>query len=248
MSKLSPTDCAPAAVLITSWIARADRVDAMRPSFQHLVDGRAPAMPASRRLSAVPRVAIEGEAHVDQTAGHRHAPPCRCRAPTGTPCPRRGSFTPAPSWLLAKARAKSDRGPSPRRSIHLRAQDDVDVGEAGEGEHRLLDRDVGAIARPSSSKSASRRRPSPRADLRHRHAGRLGDERHGARGARIDLQDIDLAALMAYCTFIRPTTPSALRHRLGLALSAVTMAGEANRAAGRRRYRRSGCRPPRYAP
>ena len=50
-----------------------------------------------------------------------------------------------------------------------------------------------------------------RGDLGDRHADRLGDEGHGARGARIDLEHVDVAVLDArYCTFISPTTPSAV--------------------------------------
>ena len=30
--------------------------------------------------------------------------------------------------------------------VHLRAEQDVDAGEAGEGEHRFLDRDVAGVA------------------------------------------------------------------------------------------------------
>ena len=38
-------------------------------------------------------------------------------------------------------------------------------------------------------------RHHPGRDLGHRHAGGLGDERHGAAGAGVDLQDVDLAVL-----------------------------------------------------
>jgi len=41
-------------------------------------------------------------------------------------------------------------------------------------------------------------------------AGHLGDERHRARGARIDLEHVNVAILDGVCTFISPPTLSAM--------------------------------------
>ena len=46
----------------------------------------------------------------------------------------------------------------------------------------------------------------PGGELGQRHTDGLADERHGARGARIDFQHIDRLAFDGVCTFIRPTT------------------------------------------
>ena len=60
--------------------------------------------------------------------------------------PERGRSTPAPSWLLAKASAKSRSRPitSPVDFISGPEQG-VDAGEAGEGEDGFLDRDVAGV-------------------------------------------------------------------------------------------------------
>src|SRR5205814_8880658 len=76
--------------------------------------------------------------------------------------------------------------------FHLRPEDQIDAGETGEREYRLLDRDM--AVRPRAVAAGQQRREllaghDPRRDLGDRHAGRLGDERYGARGAGVDLED-----------------------------------------------------------
>jgi hypothetical protein len=51
------------------------------------------------------------------------------------------------------------------------------------------------------------------ATLASEHADALGDEGHGARGARIDLDHVDLVhPAIANCTFIRPDDAQRQRH------------------------------------
>ena len=74
---------------------------------------------------------------------------------TNTP-PDIGSICPAPIWLLPNAIAKSRSMPitSPVERISG-PEHRIDAGEAGEREHRLLDRDVAELRPASSPKPAS---------------------------------------------------------------------------------------------
>ncbi len=89
---------------------------------------------------------------------------------------------------------------------HLRAEDGVhaaavDVAEAAPRHHGLLDRDRG-VGRQGAAVALGREHAlgaqlgdggaerDPGGGLGQRHRGRLGGERHGARGARVGLQDV----------------------------------------------------------
>ena len=79
---------------------------------------------------------------------------------------------------------------------HLGAEQRVDAGEAGEREHRLLDRDVVVARSRFRSKPASGSPAMTSAPILANGVPiGLGDERHGARGARVDLEDVDVAVL-----------------------------------------------------
>ena len=72
-----------------------------------------------------------------------------------------------------------------------------------------------------------------RGDLGHRHAGGLGDEGHGAAGARVHLQHVERRRSLAKAnwTFMSPTTPSSLA-------SATVCRSISAMAVGRQRERR----------
>ena len=79
---------------------------------------------------------------------------------------------------------------------HLRTQDDIHAGEAGEREHGFFHRQVGDRHFLGEALLAQAD-PDQRlgGELRQRHADGFGNERHGARRARVDFQDIDLVIL-----------------------------------------------------
>ena len=79
--------------------------------------------------------------------------------------------------------------------LHLGPEHGVDARQLVEREEHLLDRDVveGALLVPEVGE-----RPADhhlRRDLRERDPGRLGDERHGPRGPRVRLEDVDRIVL-----------------------------------------------------
>ena len=83
--------------------------------------------------------------------------------------------------------------------LHLRAEDGVDAGEFVPGEDRRLDVVVGAgfevfaggelLGQKLAELAAGH---ETRGDLGERNAGGLRDIGHGARGARIDFDDVDV--------------------------------------------------------
>src|SRR6185436_16322576 len=82
------------------------------------------------------------------------------------------------------------------RGLHLRSEDDIDALELPEGEDRLLDGEVlglDLLLEPELAELLAD--DELRGDLRERHAYRLGDEGRRARGARVDLEDVDRRAL-----------------------------------------------------
>ena len=128
---------------------------------------------------------------------------------------------------------------------HFRPQDRVDAGEAGEGQHRLLDREPrhlgiaererigegdgfvvgGTLGVRGTVGEVGHRLAGhqPRGDRGDRRIGGLGDEGHGARGARVDLDEVDRlgAGLVGLDRELHVHQPLDLeRHgqRLGLAL------------------------------
>ena len=98
-------------------LARTDRVDAMRPAFQHLVDDHT-GSPASRMRAAVPRVArwrspsrsAGAQGRQAAVVGVLHRQEHSAAFPAG--------LHPAPSWRFGESAFEADsRGPSPRRWI-----------------------------------------------------------------------------------------------------------------------------------
>ena len=79
--------------------------------------------------------------------------------------------------------------------FHLRAEDDVDPGEAREREDRFLDRDMFSLAGGQVEVGELFASHHAGRNFRHRHAGGFGDEGHGAAGPRIDFQQKDMAVL-----------------------------------------------------
>ena len=75
--------------------------------------------------------------------------------------------------------------------LHLGRQYRIDAREARKGEDRLLDRDIAEVPPQLRQVRQFLPRHHPRGELRDRRADRLGDEGHGAAGARIDLDQID---------------------------------------------------------
>ena len=115
--------------------------------------------------------------------------------------PALGSGTPAAACALANAVGKSRAMPitSPVERI---SGPSTRVGalEAVERQHGLLDRDVLAVADPLAPCGQAEvgdplAEHDPAGELRERHADRLGDERHGARGARVGLDHVQLAGV-----------------------------------------------------
>ncbi len=103
---------------------------------------------------------------------------------------------------------------------HFRAEQHVDAGEAGEGEHRLLHRDVALHGRSGAEPEALQRLAGHDAggDLRDLRADHLGDERHRAGGARIDLEHVDDAVLDGVLHVHQSADVERQSERLGLPL------------------------------
>src|SRR5271166_69579 len=172
-----------------------DHVDHVRPTFAHLVHAPADDARVFESLRRTPGRS-DFEAALDEHASERH----------------RGRFVSIPDADEAKsARRQYDaRGglrlcigfaegvPGPHdlaRGLHFRPEDRIGLGKLDERKHRLFDRKVRRYAlhgAPLHCQGLARHYAGR--DLGERHAGRLGDERHGARGARIDFEDIDDAA------------------------------------------------------
>ncbi len=178
----------------------------------------------------------------------------RRRTDTKT-APASGKSMPAPSCALAKARPKSLSSPmtSPVDFIS-RPEDQVDTRKAGEGEYRFLDRDMAARAGPGAGDVVGEGFAGhhPRGDLGDRDAGRLGDKGNGARGARVDLEHIDIAVLdRKWCTTISPTTLSPRASATVWRSISATVSLASAKAVGQqqsRRCRRNGSRLPRCVP
>ena len=105
---------------------------------------------------------------------------------------------------------------------HFRAEQGVDAGEAGEREDGFLDRDmlerlvVRHIAVGGECRCELFAGHDAGRDLGDRRADGLGDEGHGTRGARIDLQHIDGAVLDGELHIHQTADIERLGHRAGL--------------------------------
>ncbi|MNZ93082.1 hypothetical protein D3C78_1121370 [compost metagenome] len=84
---------------------------------------------------------------------------------------------------------------------HFRSEQNVDAGEAREGEHGFLDGNVLQVARIRLLAIGGNRRielftgHDAGGDLGDRRADGLRHERHGTRGARVDFENVDRAVL-----------------------------------------------------
>ena len=184
-------------------------------------------------------------------ASGRQRPSCRASRIDRNTVPPAGSITPAPSWDLAKARSKLASRPITSPVDFISGPRMVSTfGKRANGNTASFTATCGAIASSSRWKSASLcAGHHPGADLGHRHAGCLGNERHGAGGARVHLQHVDHVVLDGVLHVHQADDAERLGHRLGLAPSARSpWRATACRAAASRRSRRNGCRLPRYAP
>ena len=122
-------------------------------------------------------------------------------------------------------------------------------GEAGEREHRLLDADMVEAGRLEVEALERLAGHDPRRDLGDRHADHLGDERHRARGARVDFEHVDVAVLDGVLHVHQPADVERERKLAGLAVELGDRGfARASAAAASRLNRRNGCRPPRCAP
>ncbi len=159
---------------------------------------------------------------------------CRCRAATWRRRGRNPKSRPitSPVDFISGPRMRSTPG---KRAKGKTASLTATCGRARFG----LEPEVGELLA----------RHHPRGDLGDRHAGRLGDEGHGARGARIDLEHIDVAVLDRELHVHQPDDAERARERRGLPLDlGDDRRATASRAAASRRCRPNECRPPRYAP
>lgn len=217
MSKLSAMLCPPEEVLITSWIApeRIASTQCGRPS--NTLFTTVTGSPASRIAAAVPRVAVTAN---PISASRRASDTAAGLSPSRTlmkAVPDRQAHAGAE---LAFGEGALERGVDPHhlaRRFHFGAEQNIDIGEPREGEHALLDGHVAAhrlVIEPELGQA----RPGHHAgsDLRHRHARRLGHERNGARGARIDLEHMDRSVLDRILHVHQPDHLQRLGERLGL--------------------------------
>ena len=184
----------PEAVLITSWTSpeRIASTQCGRPSSTLFTT--VTASPASRMRAAVPRVArMAKPMSVSRRASGDAGRSCRHRCTERNTVPLCGSFTPAPSCDLAKARSKLASSPITSPVDFISGPRMVSTfGKRANGNTASFTATCGAIALVVEAEVRQLRAGhDARADLGDRHAGRLGDERHGARGARIDLQHVD---------------------------------------------------------
>ena len=80
-------------------------------------------------------------------------------------------------------------------ALHFWSKHGIGPGEAREREHRFFHGDIVDPAPDLAQRGQRLARHHPGGDLGDRPADRLGDKRHRAAGARIDLDQIDLALL-----------------------------------------------------
>ena len=130
-----------------------------------------------------------------------------------------GGRDPAPSWLLAKATANERSIPitSPVERISG-PKHRIDAGEAGEREHRFLDPDMIELVEREIERGERFAGHHPACDLGDRLADHLGDERHRARGARIDLEHVNHAILQRVLDVHQPADVERERQLLRLLL------------------------------
>ena len=81
------------------------------------------------------------------------------------------------------------------RRAHLGTEDGIDAGEASEREHGLLHGDMVELGGPQAEARQRLAGHDLGRNRSHRLADHLGDERHGARGTRVDFEDVHGAIL-----------------------------------------------------
>ena len=176
-------------------------------------------MPCLRRKSAVPPVATTVKPRSSSRfTGSTIAALSGSLTDTNT-TPSTGTLLPAPSCDLAKARPKSESSPMTSPVEFISGPRMMSTpGKRANGKTASLT----ATCLPRAFLMASDFSDSPTirraAILGDRQAGRLGDERHGAAGARVDLEHVDLAVLDRVLHVHQADDLQRLGHRLGLAL------------------------------
>ena len=136
---------------------------------------------------------IEGESHRLELAGQRHgagliaAPGAQIDAALGPEVDAGAELGLVVGFAEAVADAHHLAG-----RLHLRPEDGVNAGELGEGEHHLLDAEIGRKCLEMEALPVQRLADhAAGGDLGQRQPGGLGDEGNGARSPRVDLQHID---------------------------------------------------------
>ena len=181
----------------------------------------------------------------------RRSSACRRRGPRRTPCRTSapGRRRRAGSW---RRRWRSrGRGPSPRRSSASPGPSRVSTpGKRANG-------NTASLTATWSSRSASGRNSASGSPAMTRapilatgDADGLGDERHGARGARIDLEHVDVAVLDGELHVHQARRRSSASASASVWRSSSAMRRGVERVRRQRAgaSRRNGCRPPRCAP
>lgn len=188
IERLSFSDCHPVGVENHRDAAIGNAVDDMRPPLRHLVDrfDRDTLLLKIQR-SAAGRDDMEAQRRRFLTAGRITG---LSLSFTETKiAPSRGRIVPAPSWDGVGGEIGID-APSPRRSISSPGSAPDRRRGSARTETPLLHRDVRNAGDRSSQILELFARHHPRRDLRDRRADGLGDERHRAARARVDLDQV----------------------------------------------------------
>ena len=118
----------------------------------------------------------------------------------------------------------------------------VDLGPGVELDRAATGGEQTLLAQPTPQHAAS-------GDARQRHAGRLLQERHGARGPGVDLDHVDHAPVAGELDVEQPHDAQLARDAARVHVDELNLAERSScRAAARRSCRRCGCRTPRCAP
>jgi hypothetical protein len=204
----------------------------------------------SRRLTGKmhgPLVAVghrdEHRARVGQPAVSRRAGSWRRPVPKSVSMP----MTSPVERISGPSRASTTSPSAVRNRLNGSTASLTDIGAwAG----RVPPSPCAAGSSPSSrSCGDGRAEHDPGGRLGERHPGRLGDERHGARGARVGLEHVEDVLRQGELDVHQPAHPDALGELAGRGRAPARALGAPRVTGGRvQACRRSGCRPPRCAP
>ena len=164
--------------------------------------------------------------------------------------PASGSRAPAAAWALANAAGKSAATPitSPVERISGPSSASAPAKRSNGSTASLTETwsPPGPPGSPSVGEPLAEHHAA--GELGQRQAGRLGDERHRPRGARVGLDHVQVVAVDAVLDVDQPDHAER-RARVARRLGGSPPASRrrASAAAARRPSRRSGCRPPRRA-